>query len=355
MMVMIIDFLIDSFFSFFSHDLAIDLGSENLRILVRNKGIAVNEPMFGVINKKNKQIYAMGKDAKKMFGRVPAHVKVVRPISEGVIQDFDMTTLILKKHIERLHLSYGLIPKIPKPKIFLAVPGNITSVEKKALKDALFFAGARKVVFISRLHAGAHGAGFDFLSKKGVLIIDFGATTTEVGVISENGIIVSKTLQIGGRTLNLAIVNFIKLKYGLLISEEAGEEMKISVGSCLSGLPDQKEIFVVVRGRDMESSLPRSLRISSIEINEAIMSSVNLIIDQIRDVIEKSPPTFLSDLAESGAILIGASARLPGLAVVIADHLKINAWVTKEPDLAVVRGMNSIFVDIKIQEIMKIE
>jgi rod shape-determining protein MreB and related proteins len=351
---MLIDSIFDYFLSFFSHDLAIDLGSENLRIYVKNKGVAVNEPMLGVLNKKNKKIYATGFDAKKMIGRVPAYVRVVRPISDGVIVDFDMTQLILKKHIDHLHLSYGLIPKIPKPKIYLAVSGGISSVEKKALKDVLKLSGARKVMLFSKLQAAAIGAGFNFSSKKSVLIIDFGATMTEIGIVSGNGIIISRVLKLGGRSLNLAIINFIRLKYGVLISDEAAEGAKIAVGSCLSERVKNNDVFAVLRGRDMESSLPRSLKISSSEINETIMGPINLIIENVKEVIEKSPAEFLSDLADMGAILVGSSSRLPGFANVLADHLKINAWVAKEPDLSVIKGLAAIFKDHKFFEMMRI-
>jgi rod shape-determining protein MreB and related proteins len=354
MKVMIFDSIFDYFLSYFSHDLAIDMGSENLRIFVRNKGVAVNEPMAAVINKKNKKLYAIGKEAKKMFGRIPSYVRAVRPIMDGVIVDFDVTTMILKKHIDHLHLSYGLIPKIPKPKVYLGISNNISSVEKKALKDVLKFSGSRKVILLSRLHASAIGAGFDFKSKKGVLVVDFGATTTEMGIVTGNGLISSRILKIGGRSLNLAIVNFVRLKYGVLIGEEVAEEAKISVGCCLSERFKPPEVFVILRGRDMESSLPRSLRISSTEINETIMEPINVILEQIRDVIEKSPSEFLADLADLGAIFVGNASRLQGLTAVMADHLKINAWVPKEPDLSGVRGMASVFMDIKLQEIMKV-
>lgn len=346
--------LLDSFLSLFSHDLAIDMGSENLRIFVKNKGLAVNEPLVAVVNRKSKQIITSGKEAKKMVGRVPEHVKIVKPVFEGVIVDFDTLSLILKRHIELLHRSYGIIPKIPKPKVLLGVPQDISQVEKKALKDVIKSAGARKVVLISRLQAAAVGAGFNFSSKKGVLIVDFGATVTEIGIASGSGLIVSKILKIGGRTLNQAIINFIRLKYGVFLGEEIAEEIKIAIGSLPNTKRQFKEKFFVARGRDMESSLPRSLKISSSEINETLMTSVNIILETIREIIEKSPPEFLADVSDLGIILVGGSSLLQGLPEVIGDTVKTSAWVAKNPELSLIKGMGAALTNDKILRVIKI-
>lgn len=354
MYVMFVDSIFDSFLSLFSHDLAIDMGSENLRIFVRNKGLAVNEPLVAVVDRKTKKIITSGKEAKKMIGRVPEHVKVVKPIFEGVIVDFDILSLILKRHIELLHRSYGIIPKIPKPKVLLGVPQDISQVEKKALKDVIKSAGARKVVLISKLQAASIGAGFNFASRKGVLIVDFGATVTEVGIASGSGLIVGKILKIGGRTLTQAIVNFIRLKYGVLLGEEIAEEAKIAIG-CLPNTKRQfKERFFVARGRDMESSLPRSIKISASEINETLMGSINIILETIREIIEKSPPEFLADVADLGIILVGGASALQGFPEVIGDAVKTNAWVAKNPELSFVKGMGAALSNDKILKVIKI-
>lgn len=345
---MFIDSILDSFFSLFSHDLAIDMGSENLRIFVKNKGVAVNEPLLAVIHKKNGKIFATGFEAKKMIGRVPEHVKVVRPISEGVIVDFNILSSILKTHIETLHKSYGLLPKIPRPKVLVTFTSDISPVEKKAIRDSLFLAGARRVVLISKLQAGAVGAGFDFSSKKGVLIIDFGASTTEIGIASPNGLIFGKVVKIGGRTLNTAIVNFIRLKYGVLVGDEVAEEIKVTAAGIPNTRQKMQEKFVVARGRDMESSLPRSIKISSNEINETLMPQVNLILDSVREIIEKAPPEFLSDVADLGIILIGGASVISGLPESIMDAIKTNVWVAKDPGVAVLKGMGKALTDSKI-------
>jgi len=335
---------LDSFLSFFSHDLAIDLGSDTLRIFVKNKGLAVNEPMIAVLNKATGQIVASGKEAKKMIGRVPPHIKIVRPVVQGKIVDFNSASEIIKKHIRELHLSYGLLPKIPKPKVLLSVSSGITSVERKAISDVIYAAGARRVILVSKLQAAGVGAGFDFSSKKGVLIVDFGGSMTEIGVVSENGLIFSKKIKIGGDDLTREIVNFIRLKYGVLIGEAQAEEIKI--------LNDK---YVVVRGRDLESSLPRSLKISSSEINETLMNSINMIVENVKETLEKSPPEFLADVLDLGIILVGGASQISGLSSTIRESIKTSVWVAKDPSLSVVLGMSKAFGDKKIYEMIKIK
>lgn len=345
--VMFFDSTLDSLLSFFSHDMAIDLGSANLRIFVKNKGIAVNEPMVAVFNKKTGAIIATGIDAKQMIGRVPSQVELIRPVQGGVISDFDAVVYIIKKHIENLHRSYGLIPKIPKPRVLIGVNSEISEVEKKALIDAVSLAGARRVIPVLKLQAAIIGSGLSFSSKKGVLIVDFGHATTEIGLATGAGIIASKLLKVGGATLNESISNFIRLKYGLLIGEESSEEIKINVGVLLSTKEKPHEKFAVIRGRDMESGLPRSLRISSIEINETLMTPVNFILENIKEIIEKSPPEILGDLADLGLILVGGQSLIPGLADVISDIIKTQAWVIKDPGTVVIRGMSQALIERK--------
>lgn len=325
---MFFDSLIDSFFSFFSHDIAIDLGSANLRIFVKNKGLAVNEPMVAVVNKKTGVVIATGFEAKQMIGRVPFQAELIRPVKDGVIFNFDIVVLILKKHIEKLHKSYGLIPKIPKPRVLIGINPEISGVEKKALIDAVKLAGARKVVVVSKLQAATLGAGINFSAKCGVLIVDFGYSTTQIGVSSGGGLICTKMLKIGGKTLDEAISNFVRLKYGLLIGEESAEEIKINADK-----------FAVIRGRDMESGLPRSLRVSSNEINETLVSTINFILENLKDVIEKSPPEILGDLADVGLILIGGQSLIQGFAEAVSELIKTQAWVPKDPGSVVIRGM----------------
>lgn len=342
---MFFDAAIDSFFSFFSHDIAIDLGSANLRIFVKNKGLAVNEPLVAIRNKKTKAIIATGFEAKQMIGRVPFQVELVRPVAGGVISDFDVVVSILKKHIEKLHKSYGLIPKIPKPRVLIGVNPEISGVEKKALIDAVKLAGARKVVVVSKLQAAVIGAGLNFSAKRGILIVDFGFSTTQIGVALAGGLIFSKMLNIGGATLDGSISNFVRLKYGLLIGEESAEEIKINVGVLPNAKNLNAEKFAVIRGRDMESGLPRSLRISSNEINETLTPSINFILENLKEAIEKSPPEILGDLADVGLILIGGQSLISGFGDVISDLIKTQAWVPKDPATVVIRGMGKALSD----------
>lgn len=345
---MFFDSAIDSFFSFFSHDIAIDLGSANIRIFVKNKGLAVSEPMIAIVNKKTGAVIATGFEAKQMLGRVPFQTELVRPVKDGVISDFDVVVSILKKHIEKLHRSYGLIPKIPKPRVLVGVNFEISGVEKKALIDAVTLAGARKVIAVSKLQAAIIGAGLNFSAKKGILIIDFGYSTTQIGVSSGGGLIFSKMLKIGGATLDESITNFIRLKYGLLIGEESAEEIKINVGVLPNAKNLKEEKFAVIRGRDMESGLPRSLRVSSNEINETLASPINHILENLKDIVEKSPPEILGDLADVGLILIGGQSLISGFAEAIADLIKTQAWVVKDPGAVIIHGMGKALSDNSI-------
>ena len=340
--------LIDNFLAFFSHDLAVDLGTSNLKIFVRHKGLMVNEPAVVARHKKTKIVFASGFEAKRMIGRVSSEIEVVRPIKEGVVSDFDAALFILKKHIENLHRSYGLVPKIPKPKVVVSVPSDLSEVEKKAATDVLKGAGARKVIPALNLMAAAVGAGYNFATQRGLLIVDIGASTTEIGVVSTNGIILSRCLKIGGNDFDKAISNFIRLKYGVLIGEQTAEEIKIAIGCLPSAKHVSEGKFAVARGRDLESGLPRSVRIGGGEVSETLTPLVNRITDQIKEMVEKAPPEFLGDLADSGIIFVGGGSLIKELAQFVTEATKIPAWVLKDPSLVTVRGMGKALNDRKL-------
>lgn len=351
---MIFDSFFDAVLSNFSHDLAVDLGSENLRIAVKNKGVAVNEPFYAFVERKYKKILFNGHDAKKARGRVsPSQGAVVRPIYAGAIQDFDVALFILKKYIVELHRSYGLIPKIPKPKILFSALSNLSPVEKKALKDVFIMSGARKVVVVPGLLASAIGSGFDLFSNKSVFVVNFGAEITEIGVVSIHGIDFCRVLKVGSRNLNTGIVNFIKLKYGILIGDEMAENIKISIACLHNSFKKPTEKFFVVRGRDMESFFPRSIKISSKEIDETLRATINLIIEQIREIINQVKPELLFDFQDLGIFLTGGGSRLFGLSEVISEELKINSWVVKDPEMVNVKGLLKILEDPRLLERIK--
>lgn len=329
--------ILDHLLSFFSHDMGFDLGSANLKIFVKNKGVVVNEPIVIARHRKTKKIIAAGFEAKQMIGRVAPSVEIIHPIKNGVVSDFDVLSYIIKIHVEKLHRSYGLIPKVPKPRVIVPVSSDFSEVERKAAVDVLRAGGARQVILVSKIMTAAAGIGFG-VSKSGAMIVNLGASTTEMGVVSGAGIILSKNMRQGGSQMDEAIVNFIRLKYGVLIGEQSAEAIKIAVGF----LPNLKnasfEKFTVVRGRDLESGLPRSLRISSNEISETLMPLVNRIIDQLKEIIEKTPPEFLGDISDAGIALLGKASLTRGLTDLITETTKMRAWVAKDPGLAVVRG-----------------
>lgn len=339
--------MLDRLFSLVSHDVGVDLGTANTLILVRGKGIAIREPSVVARHKKTKEILAIGRAAKKMVGKTPATIEAIRPLRDGVIADFDATEAMLTHYIRQVHQSGGTIPKLPKPRVVIGIPSGVTEVERRAVQDAALSAGARKAYLIEEPMAAAIGVDLPIEFPEGLLIVDIGGGTSEIAVISLGGIVVERCLRIAGDEMDEAIVNYMRLKYSLLLGPASAEEVKIQLGSAY---PQEKERQMIIRGRDIETGLPKSLKISSSEVREAIAPVVRQIIDNISDVIEETPPELVGDILKRGITLCGGLAQLRGIDQLIAEETKMPVWVADDPMTAVVQGCGKVLED---EELLK--
>ena len=337
--------MFDSFFSLLSSDIAIDLGTANTFILVKGKGIVVREPSVVARNRKTKEILAIGNKAKKMVGKTPLMIETVKPLQDGVIADFEATVAMLKFFFEQLSSGGQLLNKIIRPRVVIGIPSGVTEVEQKAVQDAALNAGARKAYLIEEPMAAAIGLSLPIDQPQGTLIVDVGGGTTEIALISLGGIVIDRCLRVAGDEMDEALTNFIKLKYSLLLGQASAEEIKIQLGSAMAPIkssPEQKEKQMVIRGRDLETGLPKSIKISAQEVREAIAPVIHQIIEQITEVIEEAPPELTTDIVAKGIILCGGCSLLQGLDKLISEETKIPAWTAEEPQTCVVRGCGKL-------------
>lgn len=337
--------MFDFLFRLFSYDIGIDLGTANTLVLVLGKGVVIREPSVVARHRKTKEILAIGSRAKKMIGKTPAAIEVIRPLRDGVIADFDATEAMIDHYIKEVHQSGGLIPKIPKPKVAIGVPSGVTEVERKAVQDVALAAGARKVFLIEEPMAAAIGIGLPIAEPGGILIVDIGGGTTEVAIISLGGIVIRRCLRVAGDEMDEAVVAYVRLKHSLLLGEMTAEEVKIQLGSAYTGDLMEKTRHVVVRGRDLGTGLPKSVKIETAEVREAISPVIRQIVEAVSNVIEETPPELISDIVARGIILCGGGAQLAGLDKLIAEETKMPVWVADEPMTCVVRGCGKVLED----------
>ncbi len=334
--------MLNKIFGLLSHDVGIDLGTTHTFVLVLGKGIVIREPSFVARHKKTKKILAIGSEAKKMAGKTPENIEAIRPLRHGVIADFDATEAMLHHYIREVHQSGGMIPKIPKPRVVVGVPSGVTEVERRAVQDAALSAGAREAYLIEEPMAAAIGVDLPIDEPAGIFICDIGGGTTEMAVISLGGIVLNRSLRIAGDEMDEAIVNFIRLKHSLLIGLPTAEEIKINLGSAY---PQNQEKQTVIRGRDLEKGLPRSLKISMAEIREALSPVINQIIGNLSDLLEETPPELTADIVSRGLVLCGGGSLLIGLEKHLAEELKLPVWRADEPMTAVVKGCAKVLGD----------
>ena len=329
-------------------DVGIDLGTANVVVHVRGRGVVIRQPSVVARNMKTKVILAMGEEAKKMMGKNPANIEVVRPLRDGVIADFDAAEAMLKHYIVEVHELYkGLGFKIPRPRVAIGIPSGVTEVERRAVQEAAMEAGARAVFLIEEPMAAAIGAGLPVQKAEGQLICDIGGGTSEIGVISLGGLVLNRSLRVAGDELTEAIINFVRLKYSLLLGESTAEEVKIAVGSAY---PQKKEkegnpLQIVVRGRSLETGLPKSLKLDSIEIREALMPIINQVLQEIALIIEETPPDLVADILEKGMVMAGGGSLIRGIDKLISEQVGMPVWVTENPLEAVVRGCAKVLED----------
>lgn len=337
--------MLDFLFGLFSHDLGIDLGTANTLVWVRNKGIVIREPSVVARHRKTKQVVAIGREAKRMLGKTPATIEALRPLKDGVIADFDAAAAMLTHYIKLVHESPKRrgFPSIPRPKVVVGIPSGVTEVERRAVQEAAILAGARQAWLIEEPMAAAIGAGLPIEESIGSFICDIGGGTSEIAVLSLGGIVVNRSIRVAGDEMDEAITSFVRLKHSLLIGEQTAEQLKITVGSAYP--VDKTEKQAVVRGRDIETGLPKSVRISESEIREAISPVTHEIMEAIAETIEETPPELIADIVEHGIVLAGGGAKLRGIDKLFAQELRMPVWVTDDPQTAVVRGCGKLLDD----------
>lgn len=345
--------MLNKFFSLFSHDLGIDLGTANTLVYVKGKGIVIREPSVVVRHKTSKKILAMGSEAKKMIGKTPINLAVVRPLRDGVISDLDVTEAMLSYYIQKIHETPGLFPKMARPRTVIGIPSGVTEVERRAVWEAALRAGSREAFLIEEPMAAAIGSGIDITQPVGALIVDIGGGTTEIAVISLGGIVVNRSLRIAGDELDEAIINYIRLRHGLLLGEKTAEEIKMQIGSAYQN-KKLGERVMVVRGRDLESGLPRSLRLTENEIREALAPIVAQIVDAVADTLEETPPELMGDILEKGIILTGGGALLSGLDRLIVERTRMPVIIADDPLTTVVRGAARVLEDNRLLEQVRV-
>jgi len=327
----------------FSKDLGIDLGTKNTLVYTADKGIVIQEPSVVAVNIRTEEILAVGEEAQKMVGKTPAHIEAVKPLIDGVISDFEVTEKMLKYFIDKVHNeSFTLIPR---PRVVIGIPLDITEVEKKAVEDAAKSAGARQVFLIEESMAAAIGARLPVAEPTANMMVDIGGGTTEIAVISLGGVVTWKSLRQAGNELDNNIIQYIREEFNILIGEQVAEDIKIKVGSA-SVLKENMEMEV--RGRDLINGLPRAVKINDVQVREAISKTINLIIDNIKITLENTPPELVSDIYEHGIVLAGGGAILRGLDKEIAQATKIPVRVADDPLTCVVRGTGILLEDMEL-------
>lgn len=327
-------------FNFVSKDIGVDLGTANLLVTVRGKGIVLKEPSVVAIDKKTGNILATGHEAKEMLGRTPTEIKAVRPLKDGVIADFTATQLMLKNIIEKVAKRYN----IGRPRVVVGVPSGITEVEERAVEESVMYSGAKEVYLIEEPMAAAIGASLNVEEPSGSIIVDIGGGTTEVAVISLGGIVVSNSLRIAGDELDEDIINYIKREKNLAIGDTTAEQIKKEIGCAM---PLMTESSMEIRGRDLSDGLPRNIIVTSTEIQDAMQESISRIVDTIKQTLEKTPPELASDIVEKGIVLAGGGALIQNLDKLVSQETGMPVYVAEEPLDCVVRGTGKTLEELE--------
>lgn len=366
--------MFDKFFSLFSHDIGIDLGTANTLVWVGGKGIAIREPSVVAMHKKTKKMIAIGTEAKKMIGKTPATIKTVRPLRGGIISDFDATAAMISHYIQKIHEAGNILSiSLARPKVVIGIPSSVTEVERRAVWEAALTSGARQAFLIEEPMAAAIGEDISVFSPTGVMVVDIGGGTTEIAIISLGGIVVSRSLRLAGDDMDGAIMHYIRLRHGLILGEMTAERLKIEIGSAYdtkskvksssfakasedkqkSKVGDERkekigDRMAVIRGRDIETGLPRSLRITEGQVREALSPVISQILEAIVDVLQEAPPELTSDILEHGVLLTGGGSMLPGLDHLIVERTRIPVIRSLDPLTSVIRGTGKVLEDEKL-------
>ncbi len=330
-----------SFWQFFARDIGIDLGTANTLVYVKGRGIVIQEPSVVAVDRDRKEPLAVGLEAKQMLGRTPGNIIAIRPMKDGVIADFDTTQTMLKYFIQKAHPRRAPF----RPRVIIGIPSGVTGVERRAVQDAALQAGAREAHVIEEPMAAAIGAGLPVEEPTGSMVVDIGGGTTEVAIISLGGLVTAKSIRVAGDELDEAIVQYVKRTYNMLIGERTGEEIKMTIGSAY---PTGKEESMEIRGRDLVTGLPRTLRVTSDEIRKAISEPVASVIDAIKITLENTPPELAADIMDRGIVMTGGGALLKGLDLLVSKETGMPVHVADEPLLCVVKGCGKCLDNLDI-------
>ena len=320
-------------------DIGIDLGTANMLVTLKGKGIILKEPSVVAIDRKTGNILATGNEAKEMLGRTPDQIKAIRPLKDGVIADFTATQLMLKNIISKVCRKYN----VGKPRVVVGVPSGITEVEERAVEEAVMQAGAREVYLIEEPMAAAIGSNLDVSEPSGSIVVDIGGGTTEVAVVSLGGIVVSYSLRVAGDELDEDIVNFVRKEMNLAIGETTAEEIKIEIGCAL---PLMTEMSKEIRGRDLTTGLPKNVTITSTQIQAAMEESINEIVEIVKTTLEKTPPELASDIMEKGIVLAGGGALIKNLDKLLSQKTGMPVYIAQDPLDCVVKGTGKTLEDL---------
>jgi rod shape-determining protein MreB len=335
--------MFESLYKKFSQDLGIDLGTANTLVYVHDKGIVVNEPSFVAVNTKTEQVLAVGNEAKNMLGKTPPHIIVTRPLSNGIISDYEVTEKMLKYFIDKVH--EGGFSLFARPRVVICTPLEVTEVEAKAVEDAVLSAGAREVHIVQEPMAAAIGARMPIQDPVGNMIVDIGGGTSEVAVISLGGVVTWKSTHIAGDEFNRNIIQYAREVFNLLVGESHAEMIKVKIGSAME-LPERLEF--PMRGRDVVTGLPKEVMVTDAHIREALSRSINTIVELIKMTLETTPPELTADIHERGILLTGGGALLRGLDRVIARAAEIPVRIADDPLTSVVRGTGILLDDTSL-------
>ncbi len=337
--------MFDKLMGLFSTDIAIDLGTANTLVYVRNKGIVINEPSVVAINRNSSRtkVLAVGSEAKRMLGKTPGNIAAIRPMRDGVIADFSITEDMLRYFIEKIHQRKHLV----RSRLVVSIPTGITNVERKAVREAAKDAGVREVYLVEQPMAAAIGAGLPVRDARGNMIVDIGGGTTDVAVISLCGMVITNTIKVAGDALDEAIIQFIRRRHGLLIGERTAEQIKMTMGSVCPLSPELEARTMDIKGRDV-SGVPRSIRIRAEEVREALFDSARSIVESIKAALENTPPEIAGDIFERGIVLAGGGGQLGGLDKLIRKEVGIPVFIAEDPLLAVVKGVGEVLENLDL-------
>ncbi len=330
------------FWDLFSSDLAIDLGTANTLVFVKGRGINLREPSVVAINSETNEVQAVGTEAKKMLGRASGNIETIRPMKDGVIAHFDVTQLMIREFIKKVHNNRK---SLVRPRVVIAAPSGITQVEKRAVRDSAESAGAREVFLIEEPMAAALGVDLPIEEASGNMIIDIGGGTTEVAIISMYGIVFSKSVRVAGDEMDEAIVNYVKRKYNLLIGERMAEEIKIQIGSAY---PLDQRITMEIKGRDLVAGIPKTLVLSDEEVREALQETFSTIVEAVKIALERTPPELAADIVDKGVVVTGGGSLIKGLDILLRESTGLPITLAEDPLSAVALGAGKLLSDPKL-------